>query len=427
MAEKAVDSRTKGLPHTTVDLQLSKVREQRWNVLREDLPLPLAVLRSSALARNRRWMSEFLARTGTKLAPHGKTCMSPQIFRWQLEDGAWAITLATIQQVRVARAAGVGRILLANQIVGARDIDFVLDELRRDPEFEFLCLVDSMEGVERLLKRAQCAAIGRPLQLLVEVGYEGGRTGCRNIEQVLGIARAVKDAEPLLTLRGVEGFEGLHGYLPAAEAVPKVRSFLEQVVKAAERLDTQGLFGAGELVLSAGGSAYYDLVNEVFSGVRLSRKVSIILRSGCYFTHDAGWYERLFSDVLDRSDVAHQIGGRFENAFEVWAYVQSVPESGRAILGAGRRDFGHDAGPPVPLQRFRPGTDPQPGPLPSGYEIVGINDQHAHMAMPRGADVRVGDMIALGISHPCTTFDKWQLVHVVDDSYTVEASLQTYF
>jgi D-serine dehydratase len=425
--EEALDSRTKGLPHVATDVRLSEVSARRWNVLNEDLPLPLALLRDSALANNRRWMREFLARTGTKLAPHGKTYMSPQIFKWQLQDGAWAITLSTLQQVRVARSAGINRILLANPVVGPRDIAYVLESLLSNPVFDFRCLVDSVAGVKRLAEAAKSSAPGRPLKVLLEIGYPGGRTGCRDLESARSVAKAVKRAEPFLLLEGIEGFEGLHGYLPASDGVPKVCDFLDKMVQVAGTLDVEDLFGTEEIILSAGGSAYYDLVSDILGRANLSRKASIVLRGGCYLTHDAGWYERLFSDVLDRSSIAREISGRLENAFEVLAYVISVPEDGRAILGAGRRDFGHDAGPPVPLKHFRPGSSSQPVLLSRRYEIVGINDQHAHLSLPPSADIRIGDMVALGVSHPCTTFDKWQLVHIVDDLYNIVSSIRTYF
>jgi D-serine dehydratase len=424
---ETLDSRIKGLPHSTGALSLPEIAEKTWNILAEDLPLPLAVLRQPALENNRRWMREFLSRTGAKLSPHGKTYMSPQIFRWQLEDGAWAITLATVQQVRVARQAGIERVFLANEMVGPRDIEYVLDELRDCPSFDFYCLVDSIVGVERLAAAARAQAVGRPLKLLVEVGYAGGRTGCRDLETTLTVARLIQSHEPYVALCGVEGFEGLYGYLSASEGVPRVKLFLERLVAAARELDRQNLFGTTEILMSAGGSAYYDLVAEAFAQAHLSCKTSIVLRSGCYFTHDAGWYERLFSEVLDRSSPARAIGARLENALEVWAYVQSVPESGRAILAVGRRDFGHDAGFPVPLKHFRPGTDRTPRSLARNYEIVAINDQHAHMTFPGGAEIDVGDMLALGISHPCTTFDKWQLLYLVDEGYNVLSAVRTYF
>src|SRR5262249_34347503 len=194
-----------------------------------------------------------------------------------------------------------------------------------------------------------------------------------------------------------------------------------------------------EIILSAGGSAFYDLVVEVFRAARVRdpSRVSVILRSGCYLTHDAGVYERSFREVTQRSEVAQHIPGKFENALEVWAYVISVPEPGRAILGAGRRDFGHDGGPPTPIKHFRPGRNSRPTVLTAaagtsaaggaGWEIAAVNDQHAHLLLPAGADVRVGDLFGLGVSHPCTTFDKWQLLYVVDEDYRVCSAIETFF
>ncbi len=427
MLKDVVDSTTKGLPHTTRDISLAEIAAKGWNVLAEDLPLPLAVLRHTALENNRLWMRRFLERTGSKLAPHGKTTMSPELFRLQIADGAWAITLATMQQVRVARQAGIDRVLLANELVCDRDIGYILEELRQHPSFEFYCLVDSLAGVQRLAAAAKANRIERPIRLLVEIGYLGGRTGCRTIECSLEVARAIRAAEPALMLCGVEGFEGLFGSLSSVEAAPKVRHFLDYIVEAVERIDQEGLIRSPEIILSAGGSAYFDLVTEVFARTRLSRKTSIVLRSGCYLTHDAGSYQRLFLDVRDRSSAAREVGGGFQNALEVWIYVISVPEGGRAILGAGRRDFGHDAGFPIPLKHYRPGTGLRANVIPSGCEIVAVNDQHAHMQFPAELDMRLGDLIGLGVSHPCTTFDKWQLLYVVDDNYSIRSALRTYF
>ncbi len=422
-----LDFRTKGLPWSSGGITLSSVGKQGWNLLTGDLPLPVCVLQQTALDNNRRWMREFMARTGAKLAPHGKTTMSPALFSMQLADGAWAITLATVQQVRVARAAGINRILLANEIVGPADIAYVLTEMANDPQFEFYCLVDSVEGVRRLGEAARARSMSRPVRVLLEVGYAGGRAGCRDPESALAVARAVKSAAPYLALCGVEGFEGLYQFLPGKDAAPKVRKYLEDMVAIARSLEAENLFAGDTVMLSAGGSAYYDLVTEVFGRAQLRNKPEIVLRSGCYLTHDAGLYERLFADVQARSGSARQVGGAFRNALEIWAYVLSVPEPGRAILGAGRRDFGHDAGLPVATKLFRPGRDATPTAAPPGLQIASVNDQHAHLTFPHGVDIGVGDMIGLGVSHPCTTFDKWQLLYVVDDHYNVVSAVRTYF
>jgi D-serine deaminase-like pyridoxal phosphate-dependent protein len=422
-----IDGRTKGLPCEAGGIHLADIGERRWNLLRGDLPLPIAILRETALANNSRWMRQFLAQSGARLAPHGKTTMSPQLFARQLQEGAWGLTLSTVQQVRVARQAGVPRILLANQIVGRHELAYLFEELRADPGFELYVLADSAQGIERLREGALTAAIGRPLPLLLEVGYAGGRAGCRDLEDVVTLGRLIKAAEPLLALHGVEGYEGLHQSLSSAEGVPKVAEFLRFLVAAAQRLDGQKLFAGHEVILSAGGSAYYDLASEMLQTAPLNKPACIVIRSGCYLTHDTGLYARLFEELRERSPVARCTSGGFQTALEVWAYVQSVPEPGRAIINAGRRDVGHDAGLPVPLKYFRRSRDFEPVAAPADHKIVAINDQHAHMIFPSGDDLDVGDMVALGISHPCTTFDKWRLIYVVDDAYTAGSAIQTFF
>lgn len=426
MDDLLIDARTKGAPHAAGPLRLSEVGAQAWRLLAEDLPLPLAVLRESALSANGRWMRDFVARSGAKLAPHGKTTMSPQLFARQMADGAWGLTVATAQQMRVAVDAGVRRIVLANEVVGPQEIAAVLAAMRAEPGLEVFVLADSPAGVRRLADAASAAGVGRPLNVLVEIGYAGGRAGCRTTGAALEVARAVAAAAPHLALAGVEAFEGLNQTLPTEEGAEKVAALLADVVAAARAMDDDGLFGA-HVMLSAGGSAYYDMVVEAFGAAQLSRPVEIVLRSGCYLTHDAGLYERSFREVLQRSAPARSIPGGFENAIEVWAYVLSVPEPGRAILGAGRRDFGHDAGPPRPLKRYRPGRDAAPAAADPGWQIAAINDQHAHMTFAAADDVAVGDMVALGVVHPCSTFDKWRVMFVVDDDYRVADAIQTCF
>jgi D-serine dehydratase len=426
MDDPLIDARTKGMPHAAGRLRLSEIGARGWRLLAEDLPLPVAVLRDSALVANSRWMTSFAAHAGAKLAPHGKTTMSPQLFARQMADGAWGLTVANVQQMGVALDAGVRRIFLANELVAAQDIAAVLAAMRAEPRLDVFVLSDSLEGVRRLSASVSLSPATRPLNVLLEIGYAGGRTGCRDLAAALAVARAVKAAVPGLVLSGVEAFEGLNQSLPDSEGAANVAALLADVVAAARAVDAEGLFGGERVVLTAGGSAFYDMVTEALAGIGLSRPVELVLRSGCYLTHDAGLYERSFREALARSPAARAIGGGFQNALEVWAYVLSVPEPGRAILGAGRRDFGVDAGLPRPLKVFRPGHQ---GPVEASgaWELVAVNDQHAHMTLPPADDLAVGDMIALGVSHPCSTFDRWRLMYVVDDGYRVVSAIQTCF
>lgn len=421
-----IDDCTKGIPGGTPPFRLGDAGARGWNVLRGDLPLPLAVLKESALAHNSAWIQRFLALSGAVLAPHGKTTMSPQLFRRQLDDGAWAITLGNIAQVQVARRFGVPRILLANQLVGRQAIDFVLRELRRDPGFEFLCLVDSLEGVRLLAEAARAQPPGRPLDVLLEGGIAGRRTGCRTLEQALEVARAVKSEAPRLALRGVEGFEGVvHGPDPA-DNERRVAAFVDFLVEIARACERETLFAAGPILLSAGGSAYYDIVARGFEAAALGRETQVVIRSGCYLTHDSDLYAAFQRRILERSPEARGLGEGLKPAIEVWAYVQSRPEPGRALLSVGKRDCSYDSGLPRPLLWHRPGTaQPQPG--LAGHRVVEINDQHAFMDLPEESPLAVGDMVGLGISHPCLTFDKWQAIPIVDDAYDVVSMIRTYF
>lgn len=423
----AFDGQLKGIPPGIHSIRIGQIAAQHWNLLRGDLPLPAAIIRESALKQNSLWMQQFLRFSGALLCPHGKTTMSPQLFKRQLDDGAWGITISTAQQLCVTRRHGFKRILMASQLIGKVEIRYVLHEMAKDPEFDFFCIVDSIEGVARLTECAREHSPGRPLQVFVECGYLGGRTGCRTLEEALQVARHVKHCDPFLALCGVEGYEGTLQLSEGPGTIERVRNFVKFLTSVAMTCADENLYAPGPILLSAGGSAFYDLVAETLSAAQLGGRQKVILRSGCYLTHDTGIYQRLDEALRSRLTNSKQLGPGPIPALEIWTYVQSVPESNLAILTAGRRDCGHDAGLPVPLKRFRPSEDIAPVQLNDDYQLTGLNDQHAYMRIPSTSSLRVGDMVALGISHPCTTFDKWRILFLVDDHYQITSAVETFF
>lgn len=423
--EQLLHPGVKGLP-ITEPLRQGAIGVQGWNVLHADTSFPVAVLKTSALRHNLDWMRAFCDRYGATLAPHGKTTMSPQLFGAQLANGAWGITLATATQVQVAHRFGVRRVLLANQLVAKADINSVLHLMRGDPDFEVFALVDSLEGVARLGETVAPHPLARPLPLMVELGLPGKRAGCRSLEEVMQVARAVAGT-PGLQLAGIEGYEGLLVSHDREADVHAVEAFVGRIAQLAREADGEGLFGSAEIIVSAGGSAYFDLVARGFNGMRgLSRPVRPVLRSGCYLTSDHGSYQRLIG-ALDQREAR---GTGLRPALEVWSMVQSRPEPGLAILTMGKRDASYDVDLPVPLYAHRPGPG-APAALPQGCSIVKMNDQHAYLHLPEGDPVCdalvVGDLVGCGISHPCTTFDKWQLLLAVDDAYNVHHAVNTFF
>src|SRR3954470_13602369 len=286
---------------------------------------------------------------------------------------------------------------------------YIAAELARDPAFDFYCLVDSTDGVrllaERLATRQSGRQSGRALQVMVEIGSIGGRTGCRTDEAALAVARAVKQAEPLLSLRGVEGYEGI--VRSEGNREEGIRAFLDRITTVAVSCAREDLFADGPIILSAGGSAFYDMVAERLGGNKsggagLGRETLVLLRSGCYLTHDSKSYETLFQQIRDRMPAVDGFGPSPMAALEVWAYVQSRPQRDKAILTDGKRDISYDVDLPVPTLWFRPGLHDAPVTMPEGVRVTELNDQHAHLSLPPETDLKVGDMVAFGISHPCT-------------------------
>ena len=422
LANIVLDVSTKGLPFGTGGLRLGDVGRQGWSMLAGDLPLPLAVIRRDVLTANSAWMSAFAAENGLVLAPHGKTTMAPQLFALQIADGAWAITVATVQQLEVCRRFGVHRVLMANQPIGRLAVDACFRALRASDGFELYCLADSLAGAALLAEGAARLPppADRPLRVLVEIGFPGGRTGARTRADALAVARAVAGT-PGLALAGFECFEGLLSNAPAVD------DFLDEVVATAASAEDEGLLPQGaSLILSAGGSAFFDRVGERFGAAALRRPMLRVLRSGCYLTHDSLAYAAAFRRVVDETTLRLPAGG-LEPALEVWAHVQSRPETGRTILTMGKRDVSYDSSLPVPLHWYRPGAMARPEPMPRGHAVLALNDQHCHLGTPGESPLQLGDMVGFGIGHPCTTFDKWGLLMVVDEDYHVVDAVKTFF
>jgi D-serine dehydratase len=245
--------------------------------------------------------------------------------------------------------------------------------------------------------------------------------------EALEVARAVHGEAPHLALRGVEGFEGLMAGASPEELEARVGAFLDFLVDVAVGCAVEGLFPPGPVILSAGGSAFFDMVAARLARAGLDGRVRVVVRSGCYLTHDSLMDRDAFARMRARSPEVDALGEGLRPALEVWGYVQTRPEPGLAIVTLGKRDCGHDGGNPVPLAWFRPGAHAAPLPLEAGFEVVHMNDQPAFLRVPAASGLAVGDMVACGISHPCTTFDKWKLLFVVTDAYDVVSAVRTFF
>jgi D-serine dehydratase len=443
IGDPLLDGSFKGYPHTESPRRRSEVGAAGWNALDGDLlPLPLAVLKREALEHNLAWMQARANEWGVGLAPHGKTTMSPQLFRRQLDAGAWGITFANVHQLAIGVAAGVRRALIANQVMAAQDLAGLRSLLQRHADLRVVFLVDSAAQLGLIeawwVRSAGSKGSGgthgtghRPFEVMLEIGFDGGRTGCRSHEEAVALAERLH-ASKAVRLVGIECYEGLWVQGTTEADAPRLATLMDRVEAVARHCEAQQWFDAGlhEVLFSAGGSAIFDLVAGRLRPA-LGRPVRGLLRSGCYITHDHGFYRGVMGAVDRRLGCA--AGESLRAALEVWTLVQSRPEPGLAILGAGKRDVSFDLSMPVPIWRAGPtgdGSRLAVQGVPASWKISALNDQHAYLrwdAADEAAAPVVGERVGLGVSHPCTTFDKWRWMPVVEDDYRITDAVTTCF
>ncbi|APA97690.1 D-serine ammonia-lyase [Nocardia seriolae] len=427
----------------------------------DDLQTPVLTMDRFGLDANRAVMADWATAAGVRLAPHGKTSMSPQLWKEQLDAGAWGITLATGWQVQVGRALGLGRIMLANALLDPTGLRWAAAEIASDPNFELYSWVDGVDSVREMERHLGSAPAGVKLNVIVELGGPHGRTGARGLAAAHEVADAVH-ASPRLRLAGVGGYEGALAHDRTSEGLAAVRHYLDEIAILHQELAAAGRYDeflgrsrpgdaasdtgaprestgatAGEArsaragrsaIVTAGGSAYPDLVVERLAGLADEEgahgvPTTVVLRSGAYLIHDDGFYSGISPLTAGRAERS------LRSAMHGWARCVSRPEAELALLDAGKRDLPFDEGLPVPQRLAGPASIA----LPEGATVSALNDQHTFLRLPGGtaADVPVGSVVRLGRSHPCTAFDKWRLIPVIDDAAAerprVVDFLPTYF
>jgi D-serine deaminase-like pyridoxal phosphate-dependent protein len=398
----AIDWRTKGFFNPGPPIPDADFIAAGHDLFDGAFTFPLMFARQAALDANVATMAAFCARRGLTFAPHVKTHLSPSLVRAQLDAGAWGVTVATANQALAAHAMGANRILVANQVLDPVALRWIAAR-------QVMITIDSVTGAQVAGAAARTAADAGDAEalipVLVELGHANGRTGSRTLDDLLQVAAAVGSL-PGLRLAGVTAYEG---GLPDAAAVG---AFLDRLRGAAgavaHRID-------GDIIVSAGGSGWFDVVADRLPGdLPDGRTVTALLRSGAYVSHDDGYYrERTpFNRLVDQ--------GVLHAALGVWAQVLSTPEPGLALIGMGKRDVPYDEGLPEPQRVRRPDGTVDAA---VGMRVTRVNDHHAYLSTG-GTRLVPGDLVLFGVSHPCTAFDKWRAMPVVDHDGRVSGVLR---
>ena len=318
----------------------------------------------------------------------------------------------------------VKRIIIANQVFQASDLEALSHLLETHSDVSVFFLVDSLAQLKQIESWRASSSSQQAFSVLIELGIDGKRTGCRDHATAMQLAREIKATNGLL-LAGIECYEGALATCHHEHDQAAVAALMQRVQNLALACEKEDLFQCSEVLITAGGSAIFDLVAAHLQP-NLSRPARGILRSGCYLTHDHVEYRKMLRCVGERLRLSETL----KPALEVISSVQSCPEPGLALLSMGKRDVSYDMDLPVPIWQAALG-DSAVSSVPAHWEIKALNDQHAYLHFnpqsPASEHPAVGRIIGSGISHPCTTFDKWRWMPIINDDYVVTSGISIHF
>ncbi len=381
------------------------------------LPTPCLTLDQQVVSANISAFHQWCAEHGVALSPHGKTTMAPALWAQQLRAGAWGITVAGEAQLRVALEAGVPRVMVANLILRPEGLSWLAGWLDEHPDQQVVVWADSVDAVAVMTLALRAAAPRRSIPVLVELGHPGGRTGARTLDEAIAVAQAVAAATHL-DLAGVAGYEGVLAETMDDTGQRIVDGFLQTMAALFDTLAP--MCQVDEPIITAGGSTWFDRVVDILGPLR-DHGAAVVLRSGAYLAHDDGFYAR----ATPAARVGQ--GPVLRSAMHVWARVIANPEPGLILLDAGKRDVPYDLDLPcVQVVRRAHGLEPV-----TDHIVTATNDQHSYVSYPTHTPLWVGDVVRLGLSHPCTAFDKWSAIPVIsnadDPRATIVDIIRTHF
>lgn len=423
-----IDDRLRGFPPGHPPIALAAIGEQGWKPHDGTMALPLMSIDEAAFAGNVRAMFGYVRGQGIEIAPHAKTPMSTAIARALISSGAWGTTVADIRQTSVFLKAGLSRLVIANETGGLAAARRLAAAVAAFPAAELHIFVDSIDAVDALRQawseRDDLPALG----LLIEFG--AGRAGARTIETGTALLDAILSAESgTFRLTGIAAYEGAAATPDPNETIDRINSLMAltaQFLRSARaRLNDRR-----RLIVTAGGSVYFDMVvNWLGKAVANDENSLLVLRSGAIFFHDHGVYERGLKNLDTRRGFivdgsVRSASSEFVPALRLWAEILSRPEPGLAIAGMGMRDVANDQDLPRPLWLYRDGQ--RISDL-AGTTVLRLNDQHAFVKLSEQAELRVGDVVEFGVSHPCTCLDRHAILYGLDADHRVTKAYLTSF
>jgi D-serine deaminase-like pyridoxal phosphate-dependent protein len=325
-----------------------------------DLDTPCLLLDLDVVESNIARMAAFIAGRSAAIRPHFKTPKSPEVARRQLAAGAIGITVAKLGEAEVLADAGLGPILMANQVVGRVKVDRLMALLARG--CDITVAVESEFNILELAAGAKRS--GQTPAAIIEVDSGMHRCGTTDPADTIALARSLEAAG--LRYRGIMGYEGHAVLLPdATEKAAKANAALTIVKQHAEALAEAGL--PPEMV-SVGGTGTYD-ISSAFPGITEIQAGSYVFMDGRY------------QEVMP---------GQFDCALTLLTTVLSVKER-YAVCDAGMKSLTNEFGPPM----SRDGS----------VKVARLSEEHGTLTGEGIANLKAGDLLEVIPSHGDTTLN----------------------
>tara|TARA_X000000950_G_scaffold173478_1_gene211011 strand:- start:4961 stop:6130 length:1170 start_codon:yes stop_codon:yes gene_type:complete len=221
----------------------------------DQLPTPALVLDLPTLDRNIAKMSGHLQRHGKAIRPHSKTHKCPLIAQRQLAVGALGICAAKPSEAAAMIHGGIKQILLTSPVVTESKAQLIASLLA--PEVDLMMVVDSMPGLDIL---ARHLSPEHRIGLLVDVDLSMGRTGVRELDDILGLVEQIS-ADPRFRFAGIQHYAGhlmhLSDYDKRREKSLTAWERLDDIFRA---LDERGFVPA---IVTGGGTGTFDIDIDV--------------------------------------------------------------------------------------------------------------------------------------------------------------------
>lgn len=320
----------------------------------DELDTPSLCLDLDILEDNIRSMANICRSAGVAWRPHSKGHKTPEIARRQIDAGAIGVTCAKLGEAEVMAAGGVEDILIANQVVGPRKMQRLVDLCRSARP---IIAVDHPIQLEAMSAAADAGGVTVRVLIEVDIGLE--RAGVAPGEATVRLARQVVEL-PALVLEGIMGYEGHLLTVPDPdEKAQRIAACLDLLGETKAALQQAGL--PCEIV-SAGGTGSYKYT----------------IRSPHVTELQAGGL--IFMDAFYRH--ACQVS-EFGNALTLLTTVVSRPAADRAIIDAGQKAHNKQIHEPEVIGH-------------ADIRVTRLSAEHGELALgAESRELRVGDRLQL--------------------------------